>query len=126
MNCAYSHASIIKLAKELDWPFVCIFEDDAYPCYDIKTKLEFYLKNVPDDCECLLLGNNDGNIKCGPYNNDFIKIQSMRFGTHAYVIFKSGYDKILNNYNTNYAVSDLVYEGMKVYSPRWNLFIQYN
>lgn len=43
LNCSLGHLAIIKMAKCLDLPFVVIFEDDAYPCIDIKTKLIKYL-----------------------------------------------------------------------------------
>ena len=45
------------MAKFLDWPFVCIFEDDAYPCKDCRQWLEDSLKDLPDDIECLVLGH---------------------------------------------------------------------
>ena len=34
-KCMMSHAALIKLAKSLNLPFICIFEDDAYPCNNI-------------------------------------------------------------------------------------------
>ena len=33
-NLLYTNIAIVKLAKYLDWPYVGIFEDDAYPCKD--------------------------------------------------------------------------------------------
>jgi GR25 family glycosyltransferase involved in LPS biosynthesis len=35
------------MAKALDLPFVVIFEDDAYPCDNVYTKLEEVLKYIP-------------------------------------------------------------------------------
>ena len=33
-NVRLSNLAIAKAAEALDWPFVCIFEDDARPCID--------------------------------------------------------------------------------------------
>ena len=33
-NIRLSNLAIAKTAEALDWPFVCIFEDDVRPCID--------------------------------------------------------------------------------------------
>ena len=30
-NCYLAHRNAILKAKKLNWPYVCVFEDDAYP-----------------------------------------------------------------------------------------------
>ena len=55
-NCSLSHKAAIEKAKKLDWPYVCIFEDDAYPVTGIKEELEKYLSEIPDDCAVLTFG----------------------------------------------------------------------
>lgn len=35
-NVRLSNLAIVKMADAMNWPFVCIFEDDALPCIDAK------------------------------------------------------------------------------------------
>jgi hypothetical protein len=55
-NCSFSHAAIIKTAESLDWPFVCIFEDDAYPHKDIIIKFQNVLNDIPNAIDMIKLG----------------------------------------------------------------------
>lgn len=55
-NCYLSHRNAILKAKQLDWPYVCVFEDDAYPIMGIEKKLDQCLLEVPDNCATLILG----------------------------------------------------------------------
>ena len=55
-KCMMSHAALIKLAKSLNLPFICIFEDDAYPCNNIYDKLKLFLSDIPNDARLLILG----------------------------------------------------------------------
>ena len=55
-NCSFSHASIIKTVQSLDWPFVCIFEDDAYPHKDIINKFQNVLNDIPNNIDMMKLG----------------------------------------------------------------------
>lgn len=124
VNCQYSHLALIKMAKTLDWPFICIFEDDTYPCYDVKEKLESYLVDIPGDCECLVLGNvyikSSGHVR-----NNMFRI-SFLHGSHAYIVFKSGYDKLIASYNDIGKCADRLIANTQAYSPKMNLFIQYS
>lgn len=44
INCTLSHMSIISMAKTLNFPFVCIFEEDATPSIDAKKRIRYYFK----------------------------------------------------------------------------------
>ena len=35
----FTHGAIVKYGKTFDKDFVCIFEDDAFPCVDVLSKL---------------------------------------------------------------------------------------
>ena len=87
-GCAASHAMCIHVAEMFDWPWVCIFEDDAVPKKGCRPMLESALRGVPDACGILFLGythlrgthGRNGDIWCMP---------GIKFaGTHAYVIFR--------------------------------------
>lgn len=77
-NCCRTHLNIVKKAKELDLPFVMVFEDDAYPCKNCSEIFQDYLNLVPSDAELLVFGwirhvNLDKNHKTTqvfkfPYN----------------------------------------------------------
>lgn len=87
-NVRLSNLAIAKTAEALDWPFTCIFEDDAQPCIGAKQKLQSALQGLPDNIDILKLGwlckreVVDVNEKlCHAYT----------LGSHAYVLFKHGY-----------------------------------
>jgi hypothetical protein len=79
--------SIISMAKTLNFPFVCIFEEDAYPSINAKNELDIILKHIPTDCDCLRIGyriveQSDDSI----LNPHFLKAKA--YGSHAQIIFK--------------------------------------
>ena len=49
-----SMAAMIQKAKDNDWPFVLIFEDDAYPCRDVYKRLSSL--EYPDNADIYVLG----------------------------------------------------------------------
>ena len=49
-NCYLSHKNAILAAKKRKWPYVCIFEDDAYPVNGVVGKLDTYLEELPREC----------------------------------------------------------------------------
>lgn len=129
-NCLLSHVSIVRMAKALDLPFVVIFEDDAYPCDNVYIKLEEVLKYIPTYVNILLLGWASEARPYGLQKFDQIynKITRIIGGSHAYVIFKSGYDEYLNKYQENsQQTADGIFSTIKdsyiINSP---LFIQFS
>lgn len=128
-NCSFSHTSIIKTAEALDWPFVCIFEDDAYPHKDIVNKLYMLLNNIPDNVDMIKLGYtkiknlNDLTVS----NNKIFYSDAKTWGAHAYIIFKqyySIYQKIFNK--DPVADLSLMNSTYNILTSKDNLFIQYN
>lgn len=93
-NCSFSHISIIKMAESMNWPFVCIFEDDAYPCKDITNKLQLSLNNIPTGIDMIKYGYTDirnQNDLCTSNDNMFF-MNAKTWGSHAYIIFKQYYN----------------------------------
>lgn len=89
-----SHLEIVACAERNDWPFVCVFEEDALPCRDVLGRLRDVLKQVPDDAFLLRLGYVpfDGRggggdliecLKDSRYEKEFFG------GSHAYIVFRS-------------------------------------
>ena len=130
-NCSLSHTGVIKMAKCLDLPYVAIFEDDAYPCRDIYKKLEEYSSNIPDDAGLVVLGWSRLVGKRISNNDVYSEFSGKVYGSHAYIIFKSAYDKYLEYYHKHPKVaSDMMFNikpsPFKVYIANKCLFIQYN
>ena len=92
VNLLYADLSIIKLAKYLDWPYVCIFEDDAYPCRDCVKHLQQYLNDVPDDASFVVLGWSYLHGKAKEFGDKkYVKLNGL-WGTTAFIVFRDYYD----------------------------------
>lgn len=124
-NCLFSHIALVKLAQSLDLPFVCIFEDDAYPCINCRNKLQQMLDRLPDDIDLLKLGHL-GSLKDKiVIDNTFEVVQT--YGSHAYVVFKKYYDKYIELSNKDLHIdrsSMNKHDDNKVYATSKVLFIQ--
>ena len=96
VGCVKSHIRCIELAKERNYPFLCIFEDDIY-FIDTKKLIEYITKYIDSDYDVLYLGawilDNTYEI----INDDLLHIKRATT-THAYIIKNHYYDKILQNY----------------------------
>lgn len=128
-GCLYSHISLIMMARCLDFPYIVIFEDDAYPRKDIKEKLEYYLQRIPYNCGLLSMGKN-GHRGLVEKFDDFHIIKERPYGSHAYIVFKEAYDEYINSLEKQ-RVSDIAMRGNNFYKCKsyWtneNLFIQKN
>lgn len=122
LNISITHNSIVRLAKALNYPFVCIFEDDAYPCNQIVPLLNFYLGRIPDDAKILKLGYT----KCRDnlsQNVDKFFVRRSTWGAHAYIVFNSGYDDYLNLSKINIISDDALFNMDGSYNTSKNLFI---
>lgn len=92
MRCSMSHRMCVEYAKQHDWPYILIFEDDAYPCDNILNILPQYLKRIPNDTKICILGFTFVR-QAQDFSHVFNKVQSKTIaGSHAYIIFKSAYD----------------------------------
>lgn len=125
--CELSHISLIRMAKCLDLPFIVIFEDDAFPRTDICDSLVRQISNIPDCCKILVLGwlKYDNAV---PFSENFNKFSSWVWGTQSYIVFKSGYDEYIKEYDRNTeTLADEFFSVMKdsTLLAKENLFIQY-
>jgi GR25 family glycosyltransferase involved in LPS biosynthesis len=143
LACKMSHGKAVKYAKDHDWPYVLVFEDDAWPRHNAKEKLEELLKTLPhDDIKIAAIGFSDvkeNKEKYGPYNNDW-RIMSDLIGAQSYIVFKSAYDAFLNialkpkiRIKGKDSFADIAigryaqrYYGFDTHFWKDNLFIQYN
>lgn len=80
------------MAKCLNMPYICIFEEDAWPCINIQYELPYYLSEIPDNTDMIKLGTlgNEGKWKKN-ISEKFIQCE-YTWGSHAYIIFNRYYD----------------------------------
>jgi hypothetical protein len=102
VGCVKSHIKCIELAKERDYPFICIFEDDIV-FRNIKQCRTMINKYIEYDYDVLYLGCRVLDNKYEFITDELIRINSA-YCNHAYIVKSYYYDKILNNY----------YESMKL------------
>lgn len=124
-NNTLGHVAIIRMAKSLNFPGIVVFEDDTYPCKDIKQKLSS-INEIPNDLECLILGwIQNNNVKSDKFNH----IHGVPlYGTHSYLLLESGYDRFLNFFSTTRKNADWIFCSRinQFYFYNECLFIQYN
>jgi len=88
VNCYATHVMCVKMAQFLGWPFVAIFEDDAWPRAGAREALERELSNIPDGCGAFFLGwckRRNGDVFCG---------------SHACVFFADCYETFIDAHKT--------------------------
>ena len=123
ISCMSTQLMIITMAKALQLPFVCIFEDDAIGCINIKIKFEDLLSNIPKDADIILFGNS----KTFDVTTIFDKYitSNKSYGAHSYIVFQKNYDYFINKMSENTAIGLCEY-GRKVFIAKDILFCQYS
>ena len=99
IGCTKSHIACVEIAKEKEWPFVCIFEDDLLFLKPNKV-IEKVEKYINTEYDVLFLGAWIRNGNYNFINDDLIKV-SYACCTHAYIVKNHYYDTYLNNLNTS-------------------------
>ena len=129
-NCYLSHRNAILTAKKRKWPYVLIFEDDAYPVNHVANLMDRYLMELPDKCQVLSLGTIflwDVREEDGDFWRSY-----KSYGSHAYVVFESAYDRYIEMLDLGhegdsafYSRDDTILSKDVFFMPKKNLFIQY-
>lgn len=126
-NCKHSHMRAVQYAKKHNWPFIMIFEDDAYPCDDVVSLLDQYLYAIPKDAQLVLLGWSHSYSQ--RFNLPFNRITETAIsGSHAYILFKEAYDRFIEyhqKFPNRSADNTVFYEISPSYIISKPLFIQY-
>ena len=125
----FTHASIVKWGKTFDKDFVCIFEDDAFPCENAREKLEYYLHGIPDDCGLLKLGHLEiyGKSEQLEFVSDGKYIKGLKtYGCHAYIVFKRYYETYFELFEKNLLCNGRVFNQATdmIYNLSENLIVQ--
>lgn len=124
-SIAMSHMQCINMADALGWPFVVIFEDDAWPRKNAKETLEQMLSEIPDETLVYYFGYDKLRKENG---------KILRAGQHAYVVFRDAFEIFRNAFATlgleTYAIDciDRHYAPLAEVSSlsKTNIFVQMN
>jgi len=105
---AFSHAKILRMAKESNLDNVLIFEDDVEFDDNLQEKFMSWISQVPENWDLLYLGGNHNWIKhfplCAP---NLMKITNT-YATHAYAVKKTMYDIIITKKEAVYTEGDVI------------------
>ena len=96
-GCTLSHISIWNKIKENNYKYTIVMEDDVIIPKNLFSKLDLYLKQLPEDWDILFLGGN--RIIGHKYSKNLIVPDISKrgnYGTFAYLIRNKNIDKILN------------------------------
>ncbi|KKS77415.1 MAG: hypothetical protein UV51_C0007G0013 [Candidatus Woesebacteria bacterium GW2011_GWC1_42_9] len=121
LGCLLSHVSLIKEARRLHLPAICIFEDDVVFCDDFGERIK-YIESTNIDFEIFILGGhfNSRHDNGNPTGVDRIRRVDHSGGTYGYIITESAYDYILRNVTYNYGMdqfySDYVYRRFRTFA----------
>lgn len=138
IDCKHSHGKAVQFAKDNNWPFIFIFEDDALPRFDCKQKLEELCKDLPNQqIKIAIVGwhKYNYNIKEFQPNQKFQQLAGRFCGAHSYIVFKDAYDNFINatldnclqpQFDSIIGIHSKKYFNQKSYISNINCFIQYN
>ena len=129
-NCSLSHIAIVKYAKMMNMPYVCIFEDDAYPCKGIQEQFKRLISMIPYDADIVKLGFTRYVDKAKVFDSNgelsLLKNENS-WGSHAYIVFSKYYDKYIENYHKDMLADGMVLNDVdaSIFVPNDILFMQY-
>lgn len=102
LGCSFGHYMAITMAKQNNWPYVIIFEDDVVFVDDFKNKIQEIWESLPDNFETFVFGydvvnmakiNSDQKL----YNKLLYNGAGFKYcGAHSYIVNENAYDKVLN------------------------------
>jgi GR25 family glycosyltransferase involved in LPS biosynthesis len=111
ISCTYSHFEMIKEAKRRGWKNCLIFEDDCVFIDGFDSKIKECINELKDiEWDIFYMGGEPNGL-CNNVSDKLAKCTTGMYGTHAYVINKCFYDKVINLSYTM-GVIDTVYMGM--------------
>jgi len=95
IGCAQSHIKCLEIAKENNYPFVCIFEDDVL-FIDPEKVIVNLNKYIDYDYDVLYIGAWLRNNKYKIINDDLIKVD-YTCCLHSYIVKNHYFDTLLDN-----------------------------
>lgn len=111
IGCTLSHMAVIKQAKQGGLNNLLIFEDDCVFVSDFMSKMTVCVNELRDSQWDLFYMGGEPNVKCLPFSENLRLCPETGgiYGTHAYAINSSFYDRVLE-FNPYTSVSiDILY-----------------
>lgn len=132
LSCGTGHQNMITMAKENNFPFIIVFEDDAVGRENALDKLVECIKNIPVDCDVLALGGigycprRQVHLKLKDDDLYYIMYRGINWGSQAYICFRRGYDKIIKNLRVNKIADHSIFHSYRnnIYRLNECLFLQ--
>jgi len=111
VSCTLSHFSIIKMAKKNDWKNILIFEDDCIFCPGFMDKIDSCIEELKYHPWNLFYMGGEPNQVVLPLSKHLRLCPSHGgiYGTHAYAINNTFYDRILKIDPIQYPAIDIIY-----------------
>lgn len=113
IGCTMSHIKVLEMAKEKDWPYLIVLEDDITIATDFEKRIKLLFKLLPADWEHVYLSGKPHLIP-NPTSVLFpnvIKTSGMQ-QTHSMIIKQSAYDKVIEKLNKFETATDDIYTDM--------------
>ena len=111
ISCTYSHFQMIKEAKKRGWKNCLIFEDDCVFEEGFVEKVKLCIEELKHlNWDIFYMGGEPDN-PCESISDNLALCKAGLYGTHAYVINESFYDKVIA-LNYNMGIIDTMYKSM--------------
>ena len=96
--CTMSHIKAIKLAKENDWPYVIVIEDDVVLAEDFEKRIKYLFKIIPTNWEHIYLSGFPRNPRIGDPMINILHVEPSVITDciPATIIRNTAYDKVIN------------------------------
>ena len=122
IGCTMSHIKALKIAKEKEWPYVIILEDDIILAEDFEKRIKFLFRIIPSDWEHIYLSGIP-RLGFGFPNLQFMNVVPSVFTecTHSMIIRNTSYDKVIDylgkfETTTDDSYNVLIKNGLKSYT----------
>lgn len=112
--CTMSHINAIKIAKEKNWDYLIVLEDDVVLAQDFEKRIKFLFKILPANWEHVYLsGIPRLSLNYLPIL-DFAHVEPTVFTecTHSMLIKNVAYDKIINKLSLFETTTDDIYNSI--------------
>lgn len=110
IGCTMSHINALKIAKDNNWPYVIVLEDDVTLAVDFEKRISFLMKILPADWEHVYLSGKPHNPP--PASSLFlahiVKNEAMQ-QTHSMIIRQLAYDKLIKKLSQFETATDDIY-----------------
>lgn len=113
IGCTMSHIKALEIAKEENWPYLIVLEDDITIAEDFEKRIKLLFKLLPPDWEHIYLS---GKPKVIPHPTYLLFPIVVKSGpveqTHSMIINNNSYDKIINKLEKFETTTDDIYMDM--------------